>query len=147
MIPLVLSVDDYPLNQLLLQSMLKDEKFCSEFISKANGLEALNFIKRILSCDDDDWKFPDLIFLDLSMPVMGGWEFLEQLSPLMCQYNKYPFIILLTANSTQQDRDRAAAHPAVLDMIIKPLPLDVLHSLRKHAGLQHFFESEDSLIE
>jgi CheY-like chemotaxis protein len=147
MIPLVLSIDDYPINQLLLQSMLEDEKFCAKFISKGSGLEALSFIKRILEGDDGSVPFPDLILLDINMPIMDGWEFIEQLSTLTCQYSKYPTIVLLTASNKQEDRDRAAAHPAVLDLVNKPLPIDFLPRLRKQPGLQRFFQTTDSFVE
>ncbi|MER2997587.1 response regulator [Pontibacter populi] len=72
---------------------------------------------------------PDVIFLDLNMPVMDGWEFLEQMQQQQMQHKVY----ILTSSTSDLDRKRAENFNNVAGYLVKPLETtlldDVLASL------------------
>lgn len=110
----ILTVDDVQLNRLLVQKMLS--RFNFRIREAANGLEA---VREVLN------ERPDLILLDMMMPQMDGFEFLEWLksSP---QNASIPVIVLSALNSNE-DIVRAY-NLGAKDFITKPIPMDKLFS-------------------
>lgn len=77
------------------------------FMSGQEALTALEF------------NFPDVIFLDLNMPVMDGWEFLEELQKKKLAH--YPMIYVTTSSIDIFDKEKAAKHSLISGYIEKPL--------------------------
>ncbi|HET8735116.1 MAG TPA: response regulator [Pricia sp.] len=69
---------------------------------------------------NDDRELPDIIFLDLIMPDMDGWRFLEELARISVNH-KISDIYILSAFSNSRDRERAKAHSAIRNHLDKPL--------------------------
>lgn len=67
-------------------------------------------------------NIPDILFLDLNMPVMDGWEFLEELSKK--KLPQYPDIYITTSSIDIFDKEKAANHPLVKGYIEKPLTVE-----------------------
>nr|WP_294934797.1 response regulator [uncultured Flavobacterium sp.] len=95
-----------------------------------NGLDAINFIKENKSKAD---QLPEIILLDLSMPVMNGWQFLEEFSKLNGDLAKKIPIYICSSSISPADIERAAAINDVADYIVKPITknklIEVIHSL------------------
>lgn len=66
-------------------------------------------------------SFPHWIFLDINMPFMDGWEFLEQYSQFPSFFRHQTKICLLSSSIDKHDLERSAANPYVFDYLIKPL--------------------------
>jgi response regulator RpfG family c-di-GMP phosphodiesterase len=82
------------------------------FIWLSNGEEAIH---EISSCADAD--LPTLLFLDINMPIMGGWDFLDALEKIEQRY----FPICMTSSSIDpKDTQRANDDPRIIDFIEKP---------------------------
>ncbi|MEX0596245.1 MAG: response regulator [Candidatus Paceibacterota bacterium] len=64
---------------------------------------------------------PDIIFLDINMPVMDGWGFLDELDTISSIQTRKPFISVLTSSLAYEDKDRALKSKWVNKFIIKPL--------------------------
>lgn len=75
---------------------------------------------------------PDLILLDISMPVMNGHEFLAAYSQTIHQTST---IIMLTHSSQQRDIDNASRYDRVLDYLVKPITMEYLTKLSQAEGL------------
>lgn len=139
MIPLVLSIDDDRSSQILMAAYLKDVNFCHSFVSKANGQEALDYLYD-LPPDPTLEIWPDILFLDISMPVLDGWGFLDGFSALSQRLKKTPPVVMISATNTAKDISRAKDHPLVTNLIIKPISSAVLKELSALPELCEYFK-------
>jgi len=100
-------VDDQPITNFITRKLLEVEGITSKIKEFTNPLIALEE----LEIDQDPF-----IFLDLNMPEMIGWEFLDNLK----SSNRYPKIVILTSSTSELDVLKAKDYPCVIDYIIKP---------------------------
>lgn len=83
-----------------------------------NGQEAVNYIEQALEKNEG---LPDIIFLDINMPVMNGWDFLEKFKRIISGHSKTVHIYIVTSSIDQSDIERAKEYGNVTDYIIKPV--------------------------
>ena len=93
-----------------------------------NGLDAINFLKENKNNVD---ALPDIILLDLSMPIMNGWQFLEEYNKLNPTIGKKITIYICSSSISPDDITRAKTISEVSDYIIKPITKDKLIDLIK----------------
>ena len=110
-------IDDNETCNFLTEHTLKLSNFCSETRSFTKAQEALAELEALV----ERGAFPDIIFLDLSMPVLDGWGFLQA-------YNKFPeelketcTLYILSSSIHESDAKRAAVNEDVRDFLSKPL--------------------------
>ncbi len=138
MLPIVLSVDDDPSSHILMRAFLEDEAFCDHFVSATSPSQGLEILKQLAS--DPHSSLPSVIFCDIHMPEMSGWEFIEQATPyLMSQDSKKVIIIMLTGTATADDEKLAADNSLVQGLYNKPLTLKLLSELKESDSLSHYF--------
>lgn len=101
-------VDDQPITNFITRKLLEVQGVKSTVRDFTNPLEALEELKK------DQNTF---IFLDLNMPEMSGWEFMDQLKLL----NLNPKIVILTSSTSDIDKKRARDYSFVIDFMSKPL--------------------------
>jgi len=109
-------VDDDPINNLINKRLLGKvgiSKNIHEFLEGEEALKALN-------------NFPEssslLIFLDINMPVLNGWEFLKKYEKNFI--HRKDKIVILSSSIDYQDRDRAKTYSTVSGFLEKPLTID-----------------------
>ena len=75
----ILFVDDDPITLMLCKKVIERAEFSKEIITANNGEDAIKYFENLKSTitTEDNIVLPELMFLDLNMPVMGGWEFLD----------------------------------------------------------------------
>lgn len=130
---LILCVDDDPITLMLCKMVISKASFAKEIITAQNGEEALIYFDelKLNNLGSDIKKYPELILLDLNMPVMGGWEFLDHFSK-----NDYaPFfkqckVIVLSSTIDPDDIKKAKTYPMVLDFLSKPITKEMLENLK-----------------
>lgn len=91
-----------------------------------NGLDALNFIKNNIGNQD---VLPDVVFLDLSMPIMDGWQFLEEFGKLKSDQKRKITIYICSSSISPDDVSRAKASNEVSDFIFKPITAQKLQEI------------------
>lgn len=140
MIPLVLSVDDDKVTQMLNQMIFKRAGFSTACVACMNGQEALQFLEnkvanQILTNDD----IPAIIFLDLNMPVMDGWEFLEKFTAQCDTIFTVTKIVILSSTINPEEKEKALSYKHVLDFLCKPLTIEMLTTLKNSPSIKHYF--------
>jgi CheY-like chemotaxis protein len=125
--------DDEGVN--FLNKMIIDECLTAKKVQVAlNGKEALHFLKE--KVDYTKCLKPLLIFLDINMPVMDGWEFLDEYSQLEKHIKKHTAIVMLTTSFNPDDKKAAQKSNYVTAFKNKPLTEEAL----KEIVTQHFVE-------
>jgi len=107
-------VDDNEIDIFINKKVLEFSDFCSDTICMKSASDALDFLK-----DGND--LPELILLDLNMPVIDGFRFLYEFSKLPEDTRSRIKIVVLTSSNNARDKEKVAANPYVLEYVSKPL--------------------------
>ena len=127
MIKDIFLIDDDALVNILNQEIIKDSHPDKKVRSFESATEALEVIKEMLNTSDS--KLPQLILLDINMPVMDGWEFLDIFDQLPENKTKDCKIIMHTSSIDPRDIEKAKTYKAVVDYMTKPLNLQSLSKI------------------
>lgn len=114
----VMTIDDEPIDQMIYRRVLKRSGIVENVIDFQMAEDALNHFRTT-----SDAK-PDILFLDIHMPAMNGFEFLDQMMSEFGDEFADCIVIMLTTSLDPQDRERAKRYPMVKDYLSKPLTLE-----------------------
>ncbi|TVZ26197.1 response regulator receiver domain-containing protein [Gillisia sp. Hel_I_86] len=115
-------IDDDKIYVNLVRKIIEIKKLSENLLIFKNGLEALEYFKIILTNMTEE-KLPDIIFLDLNMPVMDGWEFLGEFIKIKNQFDKKITLYVVSSSIDPRDLERAKSFNLVTDYLIKPIEL------------------------
>jgi CheY-like chemotaxis protein len=121
----VLVVDDDDNWCYVTELLLQDCGVGKQIITAKNGLEA---IKRLQAIATSAEKLPELIFLDIKMPVMDGFEFLDEVTKSASLDLSHTRIFMYTSSFLPKDKERASQYP-VAGFLTKPLTEEVLRDI------------------
>ena len=102
-------IDDQPIANFITRKLLEIEGYEENIRDFTNPIEALAIVEKE--------KENALIFLDLNMPKMTGWEFLEEMRQKGIQHRT----IILTSSTSKLDHQKELEYPCVLEYVVKPL--------------------------
>ena len=124
----VICIDDDPIALLLSKLVLSKANFASQVITAENGEIAIQYLEKSEVIEENKhYKNPLVILLDLNMPVMDGWEFLEQFaSSLYHEHYHKAKVILLSSSIDPNDIKRSKEFSMVTAFLPKPLTKDML---------------------
>ncbi|HLP64947.1 response regulator [Flavobacterium sp.] len=125
----ILCVDDDPITLMLCKKVIAKANFTGEIESAKDGIEALKFFDTINNESKSD-DYPELIFLDLNMPIMDGWEFLDEFSKNLSQAFPKTKIIVLSSSIDPKDINKSKNYPMVLDFLPKPITVEMLNNIK-----------------
>lgn len=118
----VFVVDDDKIFHFIIRKLFVRNEIKANVSFFQNGLDALDEIKRKL--DDSKDRLPDLILLDINMPVLDGWQFLEEYGQLRERFDVEPQIYLISSSDNVLDIDKAKEFDDVIkNYLLKPLNL------------------------
>jgi CheY-like chemotaxis protein len=142
MIDRVFCIDDDQITLTLCELVIKKAGFASEVVVAKNGKEGLAFFSDFFTQarkGESDEEAPQIIFLDLNMPVMNGWDFLEDF--LMKYSDRIPDtkVVILSSTVNPQDFSKANQYEIVIDFINKPLTVEGLDELKQHEQVSQYF--------
>ncbi|HRK53622.1 MAG TPA: response regulator [Cyclobacteriaceae bacterium] len=121
-------VDDDEIFVFLTKKMIEQVKVIHLLNVFGNGLDALNFLR---DKKNDADLLPEIILLDLSMPVLNGWQFLEEYTKLYPIFGKKIIVYVCSSSISSTDINRAKSINEVSDYVIKPITIDKLRELVK----------------
>lgn len=119
----ILLIDDDYATNYFHQIIIDDGKFAEKVIVKNSGVNALEYLKTPYDVDNPR---PNLIFLDINMPRMSGWEFLEEYHKLTPLQQAENVIVMLSTSSNPDDLDRADQNPHIKEYRSKPISEEML---------------------
>jgi CheY-like chemotaxis protein len=129
MLQTILCIDDDSITLMLCKMVITKASFSKEIATAKNGEEALKYFDNLKKTHSVN-KF-QLIFLDLNMPVMGGWEFLDSFSTI--DYSDYndTKVIILSSTIDPEDLEKSKKFPMVIDFLSKPISIEMLEYLKE----------------
>ncbi|OKL41888.1 response regulator [Pontibacter flavimaris] len=136
----ILIIDDDQINSLFSQIILEDADVSSLVSTCQSVPEALDFLRAAETMEET--PFPDLILLDISMPSMDGFDFLDRYYALGYNARHKTFISMFTSYDEQDLLQRARKYEVVVGFITKPLSIPTLNSI---LALQDSTRAENNL--
>ena len=124
----ILLVDDNEADNFFHRIVLEEMSVTKKIHVVENGIEAMDYLR------NNDNQVPELIFLDINMPRMNGWELLEAYSKFNDQRKAKIIIEMLTTSSNPDDLKRASLIPEVSGYTVKPLSAEMVSKI-----LEKFF--------
>lgn len=126
----VLLVDDDDISNYLTEVLIQKLDFSGEIEVYKNGEEALNYIRECI-ISKGDLKVPELVILDINMPVMDGFEFLEEFEKLQNTNNMEIPVVMLTTSNYNNDIQKAQKYK-VAGFVNKPLTEEKFLEILNH---------------
>ncbi len=142
MVDRVFLIDDDQITLTLCELVIMKAKFAGDVITAKNGKEGLAFYSDYfarLKKNKAPEPMPGIIFLDLNMPIMNGWDFLEDY--LMKYADRMPEtkVVILSSTVNPEDFSRANQYNIVIDFINKPLTIEGLNELKENEYFSLYF--------
>ena len=122
----ILLVEDDPITVMVCDRIIKMTAFAENVSSCNNGKAALEHLLALVEQNKD---IPEIIFLDINMPVMNGWDFLAEFEKVQHNIKQLPRIYILSSTVDPEDYKRAKSFPLVQDFISKPLSKESLQKI------------------
>jgi CheY-like chemotaxis protein len=125
----VLLIDDDEINNMICTKIISKNDFAGNIVACSSARQGLKYLEETLT--DSGKEVPTVIFLDINMPVMNGWDFLDQYKQMTPLQDKNIILIMLSSSSSSSDVTRAQSYPQVSDYITKPLTAAHLQQIKE----------------
>jgi CheY-like chemotaxis protein len=120
----LLVIDDDDINIFIIKKIVEKTGYEAKMVAKTNGLMAIDYLKELM---ESDQILPHLILIDINMPVLNGWEFLDAYEKLGIQTEIDMY--MLSSSVYENDIEKAKTYKTVKGFISKPLSIERLVEL------------------
>lgn len=122
----ILLIDDDGPTNYLNEIILRKSNYTGEILTVTSAEKALTMLRE-KKCENT--QVPDLIFLDINMPGMNGWEFVSEYLKLDPSCHSRNGIVMLTASQNPEDYEKAQNVDEILEYFYKPLSVEMVSDL------------------
>lgn len=122
----VFIIDDDPIHQRIAQIMISRYNLFDEYFSYTEAQVALDFLQENT---ENSELIPGVILLDLNMPVIDGWDFLEAFETLKEKLKSVIKIYIVSSSVDEKDLIRSKQYASVKGFISKPLSPDIIRTI------------------
>lgn len=126
---IVMLVDDNEIDNMINQKMLESANFAEQYYIYTSGQSALDFLENLVKQESAGELLPDMILLDINMPLIDGFQFLDRYSELNTSAKPNIDVFMLTTSINPSDKVRAEENKLIAKFLIKPLTLEQLEGL------------------
>jgi CheY-like chemotaxis protein len=130
----VFIVDDDGVVVFLHKTSLKKSGLSINPLTFSNGKEALDYL---LKHQDDEDEY--LILLDINMPIMNGWKFLDEIN--LKSFANRVYVVMVTSSIYKNDRDKAMSYKNVIDFLVKPLNVESSDHVKSLPEIRAYFNN------
>lgn len=120
----LLVIDDDDINIFIIKKIVEKTGYEAKMVAKTNGQLAIDYLKELI---DTAEPLPHLILIDINMPILNGWEFLEAYEKLGIEENIDMY--MLSSSVYENDIEKAKTYKTVKGFISKPLSIERLIEL------------------
>ncbi|WP_343533684.1 response regulator [Pedobacter sp.] len=120
----LLVIDDDDINIFIISKIVEKTGYDVEICAKHNGQLAIDYIKDLV---DSQQALPQLVLIDINMPILNGWEFIEAFEALDLKATNDMY--MLSSSVYENDIEKAKSYKSVKGFISKPLSIDRLKEL------------------
>jgi CheY-like chemotaxis protein len=111
-------IDDDPIYQIIVTKIIHKSELFSSVSSFTNGKDAIDTLKNIL---ENNELPPNIILLDINMPTMDGWEFMEEMALLKPKINERVNIYIVSSSIAFEDKSMAKNYSEIIAYLSKPV--------------------------
>lgn len=123
-------IDDNEMDNFINQKIIEANSFATEIYTNTNGLSALEFLNNLaVKKETLNEMLPDVIFVDLNMPLINGFQFIEKFYEMPDEFTSRSQIVILTSSLNEGDREIARRLNPRIVFLNKPLTAEALSSL------------------
>ncbi len=133
----VMLIDDDPISNFLSSMAIKKSMMDLPIIEFQESEHALDYLFDNRTQHD---KLPSIILLDLNMPGMDGWQFLEGYKQIKHHFPTEPRLVILTTSEYIEDYEKSKQYHFVNSYLIKPITVDKMNTLYSQLNLIHTYE-------
>ncbi|MFV7235671.1 response regulator [Flavobacterium sp. ZB4R12] len=116
-------VDDDAIYQIIVNKIIQRSEMFSAISSFKNGKDAIDILHNSL---ENNELLPDIILLDINMPIMDGWEFMEEMGLIKSKMSKQIIIYIVSSSIAIEDKNKSKTYPDILGYLSKPITTDDL---------------------
>ncbi|MFD1628554.1 response regulator [Pseudopedobacter beijingensis] len=127
----ILIIDDDEINNFIAAKLIDKIHPVAHISICLNGKEGIDFLASRIHKEEE---LPDIVFLDINMPVMNGWEFLEEFEKIKNSIKKRIMINMLSSSVYNDDITKSQTFTTVNKFISKPLTTDKIKDLYNSLG-------------
>lgn len=126
----VMLIDDSEIDNFINHKMIEGCNFAERTYIHTSSKSALEFLKNLERTGKVPQELiPEIIFLDINMPIMDGFQFIEEFDKLAKEFKSKSKIVMLTTSVNPSDIERSQKNKYIIKYINKPLTQDVLTSI------------------
>ena len=124
-------VDDNEIDNLINQKMIESANICNRIFVHTGAKSAIEFLRNMEKLAEDKLEnfLPDYIFLDIDMPLMDGFQFLDEYDKLKDSTKNYCKVVMLTSSLNPMDMKKAKESKYIVNYLNKPLTQENLKKL------------------